>query len=307
MRKSVLILGATGRFGRHAAEAFWNAGWSIHAFDRKSDDLMRAAQVSDVIVAAWNPAYSDWAAQVLPLHRQIIAAAQASGSTVIVPSNVYVYAPDAALPWGPDTAHDACSSLGRIRQEMEALYRESGVQTIFLRSGDYIDTEVTDSWLDRVILKPLHKGYISYPGRLDAAHSWAWLPDLARAAVQLAEVRIDLDPVEDVTFEGYTLTGAELAQALSAAIGKQIRARVMPWWPLLLAQTVWPHAKHLNEMRYLWDTPHRLSGDKLRRLCPQYLDSPLSEALRQVVRIASEIQQRPAATPPLPGSSLRLS
>ena len=29
MSKNVLMLGASGRFGRHAAEAFWNAGWQV--------------------------------------------------------------------------------------------------------------------------------------------------------------------------------------------------------------------------------------------------------------------------------------
>ena len=307
MRKSVLILGASGRFGRHAAEAFWNAGWSIHSFDRANDNLMQAARDSDVIIAAWNPAYTDWATQLLPLHRQIIAAARASGSTVIVPGNVYVYAPGATLPWGPDTPRQARNPMGRIRIEMEALYRTGGVRTIFLRAGDFIDTEVTDSWLDRVILKPLHKGRITYPGRLDAPHSWAFLPDLARAAVELAEMRIDLDEVEEVTFEGYTLTGAELAQALAAATGFEVRAQQMSWWPLRLARPVWPMARHLIEMRYLWDTPHRLCGAKLRHLCPQYRDTPLDEALRQVAQTTLRDRLRHTGNPPLPGATLRLS
>lgn len=307
MRKSVLILGATGRFGRHAADAFWNAGWSIRAFDRQHDDLMQSARNADVIIAAWNPAYTDWAEQLMPLHRRIIAAAKASGSTVILPCNVYVYAPDAPLPWGPDTPHEAQNPMGRLRIEVETLYRESGVRTVFLRAGDFIDTESTDSWLDKVILQPLHKGHISYPGRLDAPHSWAWLPDLAQIAVHLAEARADLAPIEEVCFEGYTLTGAELAQALSAATGLPVCTRSMPWWPLHLARPLWPMARHLIEMRYLWDTAHRLSGDKLRDLCPAYRDTPLEDALVQVAQYVLRDRLKHSGKPPLPGARLRLS
>ncbi|SNT34623.1 hypothetical protein [Antarctobacter heliothermus] len=56
---TVLILGGNGRFGRNAAEAFWNAGWRIRLFDRAEDDLAQAAQGADVIVNGWNPAYPD--------------------------------------------------------------------------------------------------------------------------------------------------------------------------------------------------------------------------------------------------------
>ena len=307
MRKSVLILGANGRFGRHAAEAFWNAGWAIHTFDRQTDDLQVAARDMDVIVAAWNPAYTDWAEQVLPLHRQIQNAAQISGATVIVPSNVYVYAPDAPLPWGPETPHGAQNPMGRIRIDMEQSYRDSGVQTIFLRAGDFMDTEQTDSWLDKVILKGLHKGRMTYPGPVNVPHSWAWLPDLAQAAVMLAEQRIDLDQIEDISFEGYTLTGSEMCAALSDATGLELGLTRMPWWPLALARPVWPMAKHLAEMRYLWNTPHQLDGSKLRRLCPDFRDTPISEALR--IMAAGTIAAGTQATPRnrICGRTLRLS
>jgi NAD(P)-dependent dehydrogenase (short-subunit alcohol dehydrogenase family) len=71
MQKTVLVLGATGRFGRHAAEAFWNAGWTVRLFDRASDDLMEQAQGTDVIVAAWSPPYHFWKQQLPMLHAEM--------------------------------------------------------------------------------------------------------------------------------------------------------------------------------------------------------------------------------------------
>ena len=52
MTGTVLILGSNGRFGRHAAEAFWNNAWTIRTFDRALDDLGEAARGADVIVNA---------------------------------------------------------------------------------------------------------------------------------------------------------------------------------------------------------------------------------------------------------------
>ncbi len=307
MRKSVLILGASGRFGRHAAEAFWNAGWAIHTFDRMTDDLMQTAKGMDVIVAAWNPLYPSWATQLLPLHKQVQAAAKVCGATVIVPSNVYVYAPDAPQPWSPDTPHLAQNPLGRLRVEMEQSYRDSGVQTIFLRAGDFIDTEQTDSWLDKVILKSLHKGKLVYPGDLDTPHSWAYLPDLAQAATQLANQRIDLQQIEDITFEGYTLTGRDFAHALSQSMQSPVIPSQMSWRPLQAAQVVWPLARHLIEMRYLWDVPHRLDGSRLRRLCTDYRDTDLNEAMSGLIRTAIPSQPRPSSRCALKRGHLRLT
>jgi len=283
MRKSVLILGSTGRFGRHAAEAFWNAGWGIRSFDRQHDDLDQAAQEADVIVAAWNPPYPDWAETVLPLHAQIQRAARASGATVILPGNVYVYGAETPAPWGPKTPHYATNPLGKIRTALERSYRDSGVQTIVLRAGDFLDTEPSDSWLDKVILSKLSKGQLIYPGRLDAAHAWAYLPDLAQAAVMLAEQRGELEQFNDIAFPGVTMTGSEFADAVGAATGRTLRVTQMPWWPLQLARPFWPMGRCLMEMRYLWDVPHALDSARFRALCPTFRPTPVDEAMAKLV------------------------
>jgi len=291
MQQTVLILGANGRFGRNAAEAFWNAGWAVRLFDRARDDLEHAARGADVIVAAWNPLYPDWADQLPGLHSRIQAAAKASGATVIVPGNVYIFGAQTPLPWGPQSTHAASNPLGRLRIEMEQSYRRSGVRTIVLRAGDFIDTEASGNWLDKMILPKLGKGRLSYPGDLDAVHAWAYLPDLARAAVALAERRNDLAPFEDVGFAGYTLTARQMAGILSDIAGLDVSAQKMSWWPLHLTRPFWPMARCLIEMRYLWDLPHLLDGTRLNELCPGLPQTPVEEALRA------------AAAPWLPGGN----
>ena len=152
MTGEVLILGGTGRFGRHVADAFASAGWTVRHFDRKTDDLMTAAQGADVIVNGWNPLYPAWARGVPQLTRDVIAAAKAAKATVILPGNVYVFGSGSGPLLDETTPHKAANPLGRIRIEMEAAYRSSGVRTILLRAGDFIDTAASGNWLDSVIL-----------------------------------------------------------------------------------------------------------------------------------------------------------
>jgi uncharacterized protein YbjT (DUF2867 family) len=294
MTETVLILGATGRFGRNAAEEFGSRGWTVRGFNRKTDDLMRAARGADVIVNAWNPPYPDWTAEVPGLHARAIAAAKASGATVIVPGNVYVFGKDTPPPWGAHSAHDADNRLGRVRIAMERAYAQSGVPTILLRAGDFIDTRASGNWFDKVMTKKLGKGVLTYPGRPDIDHAWAFLPDVVRAAADLAERRADLPGFVDIPFPGYTLSGQQMAAALERAIGAPVRVEPMAWWPLALAGPVWPLARCLREMRYLWDTPHRLDGAGMDRWLPGFRPTPLDAALRLAVGVTSPDRARPA-------------
>ncbi len=283
MTQSVLILGASGRFGRHAADRFRAAGWDVQGFDRSRDDLMRAARGMDVIVNGWNPAYPDWAAQVPDLHDAVIRAARMHDATVILPGNLYVYGRDTPAPWGPEAPHRARNPLGRIRIDMERAYRRAGVRTIVLRAGDYLDTRASGNWFDSVLTKSLSRGVFTYPGRADFPHAWAYLPDLARAAVALAGMRDRLPVFADLAYAGYTLSGQEICAALDRITPRPLRLKPMSWLPLHLARPVWPMAGCLLEMRYLWDTPHWLDGSAFEHLLPDFRTTPPAQALAAAV------------------------
>lgn len=280
MTQTALILGANGRFGGHAAAAFEAAGWTVRRFNRKTDTLDRAGEGADVIVNAWNPLYSQWPSQLPGLHADVRRVALQQDATVIVPGNVYVFGEGNGGTWSADTPHKAQNTLGRLRREMEAAYRNDGVKTILLRCGDFLDDAPSGNWFDKVMVPGLPKGRLVYPGRIDADHAWAYLPDAARAAQALAETRESLPRYADIPFLGYTLTGAGLAQALGAVMGRAVTARPFNWPMLRLAQPFWPEARYLREMRYLWDMPQRLDGAALERLLPGFRPTDPREALR---------------------------
>jgi nucleoside-diphosphate-sugar epimerase len=279
MTGTVLILGATGRFGRNAALAFERAGWSVRRFAR-GGDLDAAARGADVIACGWNPPYPDWAAQVPGQVRAVIAAARASGATILMPGNVYVFGPGSPEVLRETTPHRATNPLGRVRIDLEQALRESGVPVILLRAGDFLDTAASGNWIDRVILKPLDKGRIAWPGRrTDVPHAWAFLPDMARAAVALCDRRATLDRFAEVNFPGHTLGGDQIAAHLARLLGRAVAARPMSWLPLRLAAPVAPMLRCLVEMRYLWDMPHRLDDARFRALLPDFVATPPDRAL----------------------------
>lgn len=278
MTKTALILGATGRFGRHMTTALQAAGWQVRSFNRKSDTLPAAAMNVDAIVYGWNPTYDKWQSECLGQLQQVIDAAHASKATILFPGNIYPYSNQMPATLDETTPHQADNTLGKIRITMETMLQASGVKVIILRAGDFIDTEPKGNWFDMIITKKTHKTCkISYPGNPDIPHAWAYLPDLARAFVALADKRDELPTFTALNFAGYTLSGLQVAALLNAKVQK------MSWLPIQIARPFWPVAKHLLEMRYLWNTPHQIDGSALLKILPGFRETPLNVAMQAAV------------------------
>lgn len=279
MSNTVLILGSSGKIGQNAGRAFAKAGWLVRNYDRKSNNMTAAARGVDVIVNGLNPPnYHNWTKTIPAITRQVIAAAKASGSTVIIPGNVYNFGNTPGV-WSETTPHRPNTIKGRVRVEMEEAYRASGVQTIILRAGNFIDPDRDDDIMNLLYFRAIKRGKITATGRPDALQAMCYLPDWASAAVQLAEKRAELASFEDIPFPGHSFTVLELQDALQDHLGRSIKITGFPWWMFTLLAPVWEFAREMNEMRYLWNTSHQLSGEKFNRLLPDFVPTDLRRVM----------------------------
>lgn len=282
MTGTVLILGPSGKIGTHAIRAFEARGWTIRRYTRGTD-MTTAAQGVDVIVNGLNPPkYHDWANQIPAITAQVIAAAKASGATVLIPGNVYVFG-ETGGSWDETTPHRATSRKGRIRIEMEESYRRSGVRTIILRAGNFIDPDANGDIFSLVTVPDPSRRRITSLGDPTAMQSWVWLPDWARAAAQLAEMRDELAQFEDVPMPGLTFSHEELTKALSDATGQTYRVKRFPWRMMRITAPFWELAREMVDMRALYDTPHRLGSAKFDRLLPDFGATSLDTVLTRRV------------------------
>ena len=292
MPNTVLILGPTGRFGRHTADAFAARGWLVRRFDRKTDRLTTAAKGVDVIIAGWNPPYQEWAAQLPALHAQIRRAALDNDATVILPGNVYVFGPKAPGPWAADTPHLATNPLGRIRQNLESAYRRDGVKTILLRAGDFLDTQPSGNWFDRMMAKSLPRGRLSYPGHTDRDHAWAYLPDFARLEVGREVAGADGKPTVETTPATHKMTVRDLLRHTSGltygVFGKSaIKSRYLAAGTHLWTDTNEQYAARLAKLPLvaepgtLWE--YGRSTDLLGRVLEVAAGKPLDEVVAGLV------------------------
>jgi nucleoside-diphosphate-sugar epimerase len=240
---SVIVLGANGRLGQACVAAFHSEGWSVGALARSEPTTERLDHVDylvadaldplaltrsvvgyDVIVNAVNVSYSGWAEMTPKLTEAVARAAASTGATVIIPGNIYHYGADMPATLSEATHASPTTALGKVRQTMERAYQSraamDGFQALILRAGDYLDGRRTGGWFDSQIANKLDQGKITYPGPLDVAHEWAYLPDFARAIVALAEHRETLPAFCAMGFSGHNITGQQLVDGLTATIGK---------------------------------------------------------------------------------------
>lgn len=265
MTQTALVLGASGGFGGQVAKALQGAGWTVRRYTRGTD-MVAAAQGADLIVNGLNPpAYHDWDRLIPRITTEVLAAGKASGATLVIPGNVYPYGTQPG-PWNADTPHRPVSRKGRIRAEMEARYRAAagqGQRTILLRGGDFLLPEAPQMVMNRLILGEVAKGKITTLGDPDALHAYAYLPDMARAAVALVALGQALPAYADIPFAGHAFTISDLAARISRLSGRPMRIKRFPRWIFTVASPVWELARELREMLYLFDHPHRLDPARI--------------------------------------------
>jgi nucleoside-diphosphate-sugar epimerase len=305
MSATVLVLGAKGRFGRAAVAAFGAAGWTVRALVRAGPDqpwpdvetvlgdalapkdVVRAARSCDVIANAVNPPYRQWAKVVPGLTRSVIAAASETGATVMIPGNVYPYGAGMPTRLQESTPHRPTTPQGRVRTSLEAAYRSASeqgrIRAILLRGGDFIEGARTGNWFDGQVMAGLARGRMMYPGPHDLVHAWAYLPDMARAGVALADRRAGLAAYAEFGFAGYSLTGAELRAHAEAIIGRRLKMDSAPWPMIRLLGLVSGDLRAVAQMSYLWRTPHQIDGAHLAAAVPDFRDTPVREGLGNAI------------------------
>jgi nucleoside-diphosphate-sugar epimerase len=309
-----LVIGARGRFGRCAVEAFAAAGWRVIAQVRSpaavssdpritvtstplADTNALAVQATGarVVVHAVNPALSDWQREAVAALRASAALARRLDATLMLPGNVYSFGASMPECLDEDTPEQPSTRKGAIRREMEALLHaqaRDGLDSVVIRAGDFFGGSGTGTWFDQAIVKSIAHGKLVYPGPLDRVHAWAYLPDLARAFVAVASLPPAATPsARRLHFAGHALTGAELLDALRQAahdIGiepsRGWRHASLPWSVIRAGGLLVPAWRELAEMAYLWRVTHRLDGRALQTAVGELHATPLALALVQSLR-----------------------
>jgi nucleoside-diphosphate-sugar epimerase len=312
---TVMVLGANGRLGAAAVAAFAAAGWQVWAQARQAPRLalppgvtavvadatdlpaLRAAAPQlDVIVNALNPDYTQWERLVPPLTAAALSLAESTGATLMLPGNVYNFGNRLPPVLTEQTPFADTNPKAGLRIALETRLADAaqqrGVRSIVVRAGDFLGD--TGTWLDMGLGRSLKAGKLTHMGPEDVPHAWAYLPDLARVFVAVAERRAALPAFAALHYAGLTLTGAELHALVEAALGRPLQHARFPWWLMRLIAPVAAMPRALLEMRHLWLRPHRLDEAQLAQLIGTVPHTPADQVLRACLARLPGITLAPA-------------
>ena len=301
--KTALVMGITGGFGGHVAQALARKGYSIRVLMRnpgklpqrfkgaevitgdaaKIEDVRAAADGVDLIVYAVNPPKYRWKGVVLPLMENTARVAEENNLTVVFPGNVYVFDPKDGPLFDEDAPHNPVSSMGQMRKEMEARLKtasNSGARVIIIRMGDFIGEGLASDWFQHLI-KSTRRGYVlTATGKRDVNHTWAYLPDVGRTVAELVEKKDTLEAFSVFHFRGYQISFDDIAQAIEQASGKPVSIGSFPWIALQLMSPFNKMFNGLLEMRYLWMEEINLDETRLANTLGKAVPhTPLVQAL----------------------------
>ena len=301
---NVTVLGSNGHLGHAAMVAFQNAGWRVTGLGRSdrrpvsgtrfvagdADDVavVRAAIAeADVVVHGLHLRYDRWGNGRAEGQLQVVLdAMKGSGKTLLFPGTIYNYsAQDRVVD--PQLRQKAEAPRGAIRIRLEQMLaraaREDGIRVIILRAGDFYGPGNRGEWFHSAMLMDQAKGKVYHLADLELRHSWAYLPDLGRAFVALAERRNTLADFENFHFAGHWVSHGQMMAAIRRAAPKPLEPAPLPWWMLRAVGLVNPVMRDIYRMRYLWLNEMELVDSRLGGLLGADFGTPLDDAVAATV------------------------
>ena len=300
----ITVLGSNGHMGNAAMIAFRDAGWQVKGLGRANRrpvpntefvagdaDMVAVVQAAiadaDVVFHGLHLPYDQWGQGRAERQLQVVLDAMGnSGKTLLFPGTIYNYrASDRTV--APGLRQSAEKPRGEIRMRLEAMLRaaaEAGkIRVIILRAGDFYGPGNRNDWYDAGMFMNFARGTVYHMGDLKLRHSWAYLPDLARAFAVLAEQRQGFAPFETFHFAGHWVNHGQIMAAIQTALGRRLKVAPLPWWMLGAMGLINPVMRDIYRMRYLWLNEMELVDPRLDALLGPGFTTPLEDAVAATV------------------------
>jgi nucleoside-diphosphate-sugar epimerase len=255
--------------------------------DATDPESVRAATAgAEVAYFAVQPAYTRWPTDFPPLVEGVLGGLAGRGTRLVVVDNLYMYGPTGGAPIREDLPYAATNRKGTARAKMATRLlkadRAGDVRVAIGRGSDFFgpgatDTVVGERFFGRIVVGKPAEVY----GRLDLPHSFTYVPDFARALIELGRH-------EDACGRAWHVPTAPagtmlaLAEAAAVAAGTPPRTRTVGKMTLRLAGLFIPEAREAIEMAYEFEEPYLLD-DSAIRAAYGLTHTPLEESIPATV------------------------
>ncbi|MEO1443245.1 MAG: NAD-dependent epimerase/dehydratase family protein [Chloroflexota bacterium] len=233
-------------------------------------DQAFAAQLAEgatVVYNALNPVYHKWDTLVLPLWRGAAQAASANHAKLVCMDNLYMYGDTNGEPIHERMPYNAHTKKGKIRIEaaryLHDLHESGKVEVVIGRASDFIGPRVDNSVVggDFTFKRSLQGKRAQIVGRLDMPHSYTYMPDVARALVDLAEAGDTAGQVWHIP-TAPAVTMKEILEMIYAETGHPLRYSAASTWMVRMAGLFNPEIREVVEMMYEFNQPFIIDSSK---------------------------------------------
>ncbi|MFF9482805.1 NAD-dependent epimerase/dehydratase family protein [Streptomyces sp. NPDC014733] len=251
---TVKVVTRTGRGARGGADGIEHLACDAADTPR----LKEAVRGAEVIHQCAAPPYQRWGREWPGLVASVCAAAEDSGAILVMLGNLYGYGPVEG-PLTEELPAAATGVKGRVRaagwEQAKALHDAGRIRAVEVRASDFFGPGVTDGGhlAGRVLPRLLAAKAVSALGDPDAEHSWSYVPDVARAMVEMAGEERSLGRAWHVP-TSTARSAREMVERLAGHAGiEPVEVKKVPPLMLALGGLFSPMLRELKEVRYQFD------------------------------------------------------
>jgi nucleoside-diphosphate-sugar epimerase len=288
-----VVLGASGAAGSAILTALVDGGVDARGVNRSGpgpsapggadwrtadvtspEGLRGALGGAEVVYMAAQPAYHRWPQEFPAMMDRVVDAAVAAGARrLVMVDNLYAYGP-ASSPMTERSPQNATDRKGRTRATMaDALLRahEQGrIEVVIGRASDYFGPDADNSGITALAVEPVAgRGKLRWMGSLDAPHSCAYLPDVARRIWHLPHAP--------------AVTGAQFHALVNDGLPEPRATALVSTRMLRLAAPFHRISRESLPLAYQWTEPFLVDDSAFRARFPDFVSTPMDQAVATTV------------------------
>ncbi len=296
----IAVLGAGGGLGRNVVDAARAAQHNVVALVRdpkraqlpgdvatvvgdatRVDDVVRAVAGADATMFCVNPRLATWLTTFPPLLECAIAAARQTNTRLMFPANVWIYGPGRAGDLVAELrASSPTSQRGELRAAMERQICAAGIRYAIVRLPEFYGPSVS-SLTTRVFRSALGDRRALWPGPIDVAIELVYMPDAARALVEVATAA-DCDAAV-FNLPGAQTTPRQFVEMVYRAAGRKPRVLAVSRWLLSVGSVLDANLRGVTDISHVWSQPILLDGTKYATRFGAIPLTPLADAIATTI------------------------
>ena len=308
MKSEILILGSTGSIGYAFVENLISKNIAITVLVRdvsKANNLFKSNPLVEIIRGdvqdlellkqistdkkyifhGINYPYDKWFGNMDTATMKIIEAASQQKATIIFPGNVYNYGNLPIIK--EDSPQNPCTRKGALRVELEKmLYKAANAgkcKVLNVCLPDFWGPNVLNEGIKPVFMNALNGKALPYMIRIDIPHQNVFTKDAAEIMVRLMQRGLE-KPHENYNYGGYVhSTMKEFLNQISRLANSPEKITLYPKWLFSVLGIFMPVMKEVKEMLYLFEGTVILDDSKVRKLFPDFKETPMDEAITETL------------------------